>query len=248
MKSISRSLPLAVISGLISLILSNPASAALVAFYDFDGDADDRSGNSFHPTTLNNITQVTGYEGQAYEFNGTNSYIQIPLNINPGIYPSLTMGAWVKSDSSSSGKQVISHDDGNYDRSLGIDNRGGGVGWSAFTGSGTVLGFQPVSIGSWTFVAVTYDQVNTTATLYVNGTSFTEAASLGNGNTITRIGSNPGYGEYFDGVIDNVFFFNEVLSPSRIEEIRLNGASAIPEPSVAALAISSLAFLARRRR
>lgn len=54
--------------------------------------------------------------------------------------------------------------------------------------------------------------------------------------------------QYFDGVIDNVFFFNEVLSPTRIEQIRLNGASAIPEPSAAILGISSLGLLARRRR
>ena len=235
-------------TGVISLILSVPASAALLAFYDFDGNANDRSVNAIHPTTQNNIIQVAGYEGQAYEFNGSNSFIEIPLNINPANYPSLTMGAWVKSDNASATKKFISHDDGAYDRTLGIDNRGGGVGWSAFTGTGNVLGYQEVNIHTWTFVAVSYDQAASTATLYVNGNSFTETANLSSGFSVTRIGSNPGYGEFFDGVIDNVFFFDEVLSPSRITEIRLNGASAIPEPSSAVLGISSLALLALRRR
>lgn len=248
MKSYSRLLTLPVMTGVISLILSVPASAALLAFYDFDGNANDRSVNAIHPTTQNNIIQVAGYEGQAYEFNGSNSFIEIPLNINPANYPSLTMGAWVKSDNASATKKFISHDDGAYDRTLGIDNRGGGVGWSAFTGTGNVLGYQEVNIHTWTFVAVSYDQAASTATLYVNGNSFTETANLSSGFSVTRIGSNPGYGEFFDGVIDNVFFFDEVLSPSRITEIRLNGASAIPEPSSAVLGISSLALLALRRR
>lgn len=248
MKSYSRLLTLPVMTGVISLILSVPASAALLAFYDFEGNANDRSVNAIHPTTQNNIIQVAGYEGQAYEFNGSNSFIEIPLNINPANYPSLTMGAWVKSDNASATKKFISHDDGAYDRTLGIDNRGGGVGWSAFTGTGSVLGFEAVNIGTWTFVAVSYDQAASTATLYVNGNSFTETANLSSGFSSTRIGSNPGYGEFFDGVIDNVFFFDEVLSPSRITEIRLNGASAIPEPSSAVLGISSLALLALRRR
>ncbi len=248
MKIVGISLPWALIFCCFSTVSVLPCSAALVAFYDFDGDANDRSGNAVNPTTLNNITQVTGYQGQAYEFNGASSYIQIPLNINSSIYPSLTMGAWVKSDVASSGKQVISQDNGGFDRTIGIDSRGGGLGWSAFTGTGNVVGFKPVSIGTWTFVAVTYDQANLTATLYVNGDTYTEAANLGSGNTFTRIGSNPGFGEYFDGVIDNVFFFNESLSAARINEIHLNGASAIPEPSITLLGCVSLAFCARRRR
>ena len=248
MNSISRLLTPPVMTGVISLTLSIPAPAALLAFYDFDGNANDRSVNAIHPTTQNNITQVAGHEGQAYAFNGLNSYIEIPLNINPANYPSLTMGAWVKSNNASAIKKIISHDNGTYDRTLGIDNRGGGVGWSAFTGTGSVLGFQAVNIGTWTFVAVSYDQAALTATLHVNGNSFTETASLSTGFSFTRIGSNPGYGEYFDGVIDNVFFFDEALSTSRITEIRLNGASAIPEPSSAVLGFSSLALLALRRR
>jgi MYXO-CTERM domain-containing protein len=231
-----------------TLVSSLPASGALLAFYDFNGDANDRSGNAIHPTTLNNVTQVTGYQGQAYEFNGSNSYIRIPLNINPSNHPTLTMGAWVKSDVNVTGKQVISNDNGGFDRTIGIDNRGGGLGWSAFTGTSTVLGYEPVSTGVWTFIAVTYDQANATATLYVNGESFTQAATLNDGNTFTRIGSNPGFGEYFDGVIDNVFFFDEVLSSTRIEQIRLNGASAIPETSTGALALSCLALATLRRR
>ena len=49
--------------------------------------------------------------------------------------PQVTMVAWVRPDDGSPIKQVISHDHGGYDRSLGIDSRGGGVGWSAFSGS-----------------------------------------------------------------------------------------------------------------
>jgi hypothetical protein len=143
------------------------------------------------------------------------------------------MGAWAKATSGTPIRQVISHDNGGYDRSVGIDFRGGGTGWTAFAGTGSVLGFQPLTLDEWTFLAVVYDQTIGSVTLYVNGVAFSGSATLGSGNTFTRIGMNPAFGEYFQGSIDNVFFFGDALSPAAINQIRTGGAAAIvPEPSV----------------
>ena len=135
---------------------SPSTEAGLVAYYPFDGDTKDLSGNG-NDGTNHGATFVSGHSGQALSFNGKDNFVQAPVNINPIVMPQMTMAAWVKPDNASPIRQVISHDDGGYDRAFGIDKRGGGTGWSAFSGSGHVLGYHPVAIGEWAFIAAVYD-------------------------------------------------------------------------------------------
>jgi hypothetical protein len=202
----------------------------LLAFYPLEGNAQDSSRNNNHGQVGGASFTESGYEGGCYTFNGTDDYIQIPVNINPEFYPQLTMGAWVKANAASPIRQVISHDNGGFDRSVGIDRRGGGEGWSAFSGSGSVLGFEPVVLGEWVFLAVVYDQTAGTVRLYVNDKFFDEAGTLGVGHEYSWIGGNPSYGEYFSGEIDNVFIFGAALSEAQVAYLRQNGSKAILQP------------------
>ena len=51
----------------------------LVAYYPFNGDANDKSGNGNDGTVFGAITTADrfGNENAAYEFDGTNDYIQV---------------------------------------------------------------------------------------------------------------------------------------------------------------------------
>jgi RHS repeat-associated protein len=197
----------------------------VLGFYPFDGNANDMSGHG-NNGVVTGATLTAGDQGQGYHFSGNGQYITLPVDIDPTVHPQLTMGAWVNADPGSTGGTVISQDDGGFDRTIDIDSRGGGVGWSAFAGSAQVLGYAPVTPGQWTFVAVVYDQTAATVTLYVNGKSFTTSGTLGSGNTITRIGSNPGFGSYFAGSIDNVFILDDALNASQIADIQASGQAA----------------------
>ncbi len=46
----------------------------------------------------------------------TDDYASAPVNINPDVMPQMTMVAWVRPDDGSPIRQVISHDNGGYDR------------------------------------------------------------------------------------------------------------------------------------
>ena len=133
----------------------------LLAFYPFDFGPWDVSGNARHAKVTGSPQPVPGYldQGQAYLFNGATDYLTAPLDINPNQYPKLTMGCWAKTTSALVLQQLLTHDNGDFDRSIGIDFRGNGIGWSAFGGpEGQVLGAVPAILDQWTFVAVVYDQ------------------------------------------------------------------------------------------
>jgi hypothetical protein len=114
---------------------------------------------------------------------------------------------------------LISHDNGGFDRTIDIDYRGGGWGWSAFSGSGGVLGYYPVTIGQWVFIAAVYDQEASTVKLYVNDALYEETGSLASGWDYVNIGKNPSFGAYFYGTIDEVRIYNYALSAAEIQAL-----------------------------
>ncbi|WP_342305279.1 LamG-like jellyroll fold domain-containing protein [Methanolobus sp. ZRKC5] len=193
------------------------SGSGLVAYYPFNGDTKDHSGNE-NDGTNNGAIFVTGKSGEALDFDGTNDYVYVPVNINQDAMPQVTMALWVKSDSDSRGT-VISHDNGGFDRTIAIDARGGGLGWSAFSGSGGVLGYQAVTTNKWTFLAAVYDQDADIVELYVDGIRYEESGSLSSGWDYTHIGSNPSFGVNFDGSIDEVKIYNYALTQNEINSL-----------------------------
>lgn len=233
-----------------------PVSGALVAYFPFDGDATDATGNG-HDGTVFGATLGSGFTGQAYDFAGLSAFdhVSVPLDINPSTYPKLTMGAWVQPDSLPPGginqeqALIVSHDDGWFDRAFGLQSwPASPSGWAAFAGGNGVIGpNQSIAVPSatWTFVAVVYDQTTTSATMYLDNdasttgdplTTASGTATHFTGNSFLYIGASPCCGDQWDGRIDNVFFFDEALSAEQVNAIRVAGtALPVPEPSILAL-------------
>ena len=227
-------------------LTASVARADLVAFYPLNGNADDASGNGNHGTVSGATPTPSGFEGFAFDFDGINDFIEVPVDFNPAVRPLLTIGGWANSDVASSIRAVLSHDDNipastSFDRHIGFDTRGvtggGTPEWAAFTGSGVLASGVDVVPGEWVFIAAVFDQSAGVVRLHVDDQVTVGAGVYGSGFTIARIGSNPrnGGNEFFDGRIDNIFIYDEALTDSQIENIRLQGMSAILPPSVPAL-------------
>ncbi|MBT6653228.1 MAG: hypothetical protein HOB39_10885 [Gammaproteobacteria bacterium] len=77
-------------------ILSSPVWASLddglVAYYPFDGNANDSSGNENNGTENGGVTYTTGVNGQAASFDGRNDYIRV--NSIASISDSYTLSSW----------------------------------------------------------------------------------------------------------------------------------------------------------
>jgi hypothetical protein len=222
--------------------------ARLIGLYTFDDTALPLKDESTH---LNHLTGTAGTDpvwGAATGLNGTGAYdysadrLIAPININAAVTPKMTWGAWVRTDTTTPGLyKVLGHDDGAWDRCIGLDNRNTGAvfRYTTFMGTTTVggplLGTPgPVNTTDWAFIAATYDEVTATATMYVDVDASTTAdalvqasgsASFGPGAATFAIGgiSPAGAGEAWDGAIDQVFIYRDVLTPAKITAIRDRG-------------------------
>ena len=237
------------------LIFTPDVCAELLGFWSFDNEANplvDESGNG-NDLSVGNATDpvwgaATGF-GATGAYDYSNDHLIAPIDINPGGLPQMTWGAWVRTDTIVSDlRKVLGHDNGAWDRTMGLDNRApaGSFRYTTFVGdnpvnnSGPLEGTPgPVNTTDWTFVAASYDQVALTTTMYVDLdasttgdalVTVTEAAGFGTGFPTFAIGNirpdNPD-SEPWDGSIDNVFIYDEVLTPERVAEIRDGGKLAI---------------------
>lgn len=183
-----------------------------IAFYNFEDSSTSNvleAGGTGPDGTLNGnpsrVESVNGL-GRAIEFDGVVDYVSTPLEVDPNAIDETTWSAWIKPDLSASRGVVFSDDDGGFDRGLQL-NRNGNQKFNIFTGSGA---WSPAEFenNEWQFVAVTY--TNSNVFFFKDGKEYTYGSSpvsQDSSNTL-NIGRNPGFGEHFDGIIDNVRIYN----------------------------------------
>ena len=194
----------------------------LVAHYKFDGDFSDRSENQFHGENrgVTFCSDRFNEKDAAASFDGINNFIRIPVNINPRNYPQLTICAWVRLSDVEQKGVLISHDNGGFDRTLILDARGDNNGdfeWSAFCGTGEVLGSKEAYRDRWFFVAVSYDQEKEKIILSIDNSRYYKEGKLSAGLPFCRIGSNPGFGEFLKGDVDDLRIYSKVLSSKELK-------------------------------
>ena len=205
--------------------------------------AADISGNNHHGTLTSSPAWTPGKYGQGLNFNGTSSYVNIPDHNDYTLDPAqnYTWSAWVKNNSfkewSTIWSQTISNSTFFYfyahtstDPDGGPVTNGVSVYWWV-NGGGAKLGAHSsnnvLTTGQWSHIAVTYNAAqpqNNRFTIYVNGVDVTVRTDVASVGTITsinptnvRIGGNQPFGEYLNGAIDEVRYYNRLLSQAEVQ-------------------------------
>jgi len=212
-------------------------NSGLVAYYPFDGNANDKSGKENNGTAFGGVTYLSGVNGQAAKFNGVDSYISVKSN--PSLNPTdqLSLAFWVKVDGITNQWSPIINKGGPY--LDGYVNREYTV-WlnsslyfhltSAGDGVGPLIydtGVQPIS--TWVFYTSVIDRKNHKVKVYLNGFLIVNAddsySSFNNNNNDLRFGHTEenNYNSYsfspFNGVLDEVRIYNRALNEAEIQAL-----------------------------
>nr|WP_319494010.1 LamG-like jellyroll fold domain-containing protein [uncultured Desulfobacter sp.] len=79
-------------------VVAANVSDGLLAYYPFDGDSNDISGNGNHGTESGGLTYKMGVSGEAASFDGVDDYIRVPSHSTLNPEDQLTISFWIKVD------------------------------------------------------------------------------------------------------------------------------------------------------
>jgi hypothetical protein len=136
--------------------------------------------------------------------------------------PLLTLSAWVYprqvgGTAHEGRRQVLSQDDGGFDRSLLMENGH----WNVFTGGANWNTGVTAEANIWQHVAVVFESGD--VKFYKNGQAYSFKSAPGNGSSALKlmIGQNPSglWNEFFDGLIDEVHIYNKALTGDQIKDL-----------------------------
>jgi glucose/arabinose dehydrogenase/PKD repeat protein len=200
------------------------ASAGLMAAYGFN----EGSGTTAADLTANNnagavsgAAWVDGKVGKGLSFDGVNDIVTVTDSSSLDLTTAMTIEMWVNPRTLSGWRTLILKERpsniayGMY-ANTGTNRPNGEVftsaGWSESQGA------AQLALNQWTHVAVTYD--GAALRYFVNGvqagTRAVTGAILVSANPL-RIGGNLVWGEYYDGIIDELRIYNRALTAAEIQ-------------------------------
>jgi hypothetical protein len=207
----------------------NQLTNGLVAYYPFNGDANDAIGNGNNGTVVGPTLTFDRFDqaNAAYLFMGWplgTNYIEVPLFSTIALSDAATFSAWVQ-NTSSGGEYVLKKGQFLVDADYELAGDETSV-RSEITLSGGELVQCTITnaalpIGVWTHIAGVFDGKNLST--YVNGQfkgSVSAVGTLQNNGFPLYIGADYGsHGGYFNGRIDDVRIYNRALSDAEVQRL-----------------------------
>jgi len=188
----------------------------LVAYYPFDGNTNDESGNGHHGT-LHDFGAVwtTGKIEGALEFNG-GTYVEVANSADFNSLSALTIAAWVNTSTFTWAQGIVYKGDMYWEPFfLRLDGDSTVRGYVR-NSSGTPISVSggSVSVNTWHHVAMAYD--GAFIRIYLDGF---KVSSISQSGTTYSDSESLFIGTWFNGIIDEVRIYNRALSESEIQEL-----------------------------
>jgi len=220
----------------VSVQAISQSTGQLVAYYPFNGNANDESGNGYNGTEYGNPTLTAdrfGSGSRAFDFDGVNDYVDLGQNAifdNPS---EISISVWIWPNNNEHGKIVTKGSDVGNDRSRftwEIAYMPGTIRFGVSDGTNytEVLSTNSANIGSWHHIVATYN--GSITRIYLDGLLENSSTTIsGNLNSETgplQIGreNNGGAGNAeFNGKIDDIRIYNYALSDAEISNLYHEG-------------------------
>jgi hypothetical protein len=193
----------------------------IVSWWHADDDFDDSVGSN-DGANAGGVTFAPAEQLDGFVLNGgATSFVEVPNNPSLQMTSALTIDAWIKfsgGDGRIVDKVTAFSSDGYLLDMIGNQLR-------LFLGGDLVQMSSPITLGTWTHVAGTYD--GTTMTLYVNGamvaTKATSVSSIPVGVRTLRIGADSNGNTLFSGMIDEPRVWSRALSAAEVQQVFTQG-------------------------
>ena len=226
--------------------LAQIPTAGLVAYYPFNGNANDLSGHNYHGIVFGATLTMDRFSNanSAYNFDGQNDYIDLSSHVNSLNFLSpATISFWVntKYDTPQTTFSITDGANALYGAIIYIGNNSTGTlynelitAWQESTTSDYyITGFETTNRNllintGWHNIVVTYDNVYTD--IYLDNTLLGSNCNWGTNNgeygnfsvaVKAMLGArySSGIGAYLNGYLDDVRIYNQVLTPAQITSL-----------------------------
>ena len=211
---------------------ANPAvgqavTDGLVSYWSFDegtvqDDTVEDVWGAHAGTIIGAPNVVEGQVGDGLELNGTADHVRVEgFDISPGVYPEITVMAWVFPTSDGTGGQadrrfLFGHDNGDWDRGVLMQESA----WRVGTGPDGADYWNTgatVDVNTWQHVAVVY---NADTILFFKDAveiDYGNPGLLAAGNNFLLIGTHPSQARFFQGIIDEIYVYERSLTSDELE-------------------------------
>jgi hypothetical protein len=216
-----------------------PRPYGLMCWWPAEGDANERM-QGVNGIMRGNATFAPGKVGQAFSFDGVNSYVEVPFAPCLNLAGQITVEFWMKAAASNSMatccQGLVTTDGYEVEVAGGGLQRVGIIGYIVAGSAGSTGdvngGGAEVTPNTWHHIALTYD--NPVVQLYIDGIKWGNPVTLAGGiisamldGSFLAIGSSDGRTScpscigtrYFNGLIDEVGLYNRALSDWEIAAI-----------------------------
>jgi len=197
----------------------------LIAYWPFNGNANDESGNGNHGTVYGpTLTyDMVGNPDCAYSFDGMDDHITVPDSDSLDVTNGITIAAWINIEPRPHGGDhyIVDSREG-YNQPgyfMNVDLNHAGLGTPKGPGGFGIV----VPDGEWHHLAGTYDGVTTI--IYLDGMSVGNApCGLGFTQSTATLMIGTYYGgpageDDFHGIMDELRIYNRALPLDEIEEL-----------------------------
>lgn len=220
------------------ILASQSLSEGLIAYYPFNGNAKDLSGNNLngvvHEASL--TTDRKGNASSAYYFDGVNDYIHVPHSDLLNLSGDYTISLWTEISSTQTYQEGIhdilrkwNGDNVGYPFSISYlsndapaDRRGKllYVRYDGQSCANAAVSYTPNIVATNTFINIVFKKQGNTLSQYLNGVlqaEFIDNTTCSTSNTANMtIGCRGNLVRFFKGKVDDIRIYGRALSASEI--------------------------------
>ena len=206
----------------------------LVAYYPFNGDANDVSGNS-NNGTVHGVTPTTDRNGNtnsAYSFNGSSNYISVPFSPTIGVQHNISVSFWVYFNGGGCGPRIMQSmpwgDCGGYTISTSSSSNVSRHFDGGFNDCVQNIGTSAPEINglSWHHIVWTASGISGITQFYFDGILVTNTATNNflstinyNNHSLTIGNIDPNSCDWFGGYLDEIGIWNRILPQEEITNL-----------------------------